>query len=256
MRVDLPASFLSLPLSHRGLHDSSKGVIENSLGAFRAAVAAGYGIELDVLLSSDGVVMVFHDDTLDRLTDQIGPVDAHSAEALGKMRLKGSTETIPTLSEVLSLVRGQVPLLIEMKDTSHTMTQTDGRLEAATAKVLADYIGPVAVMSFNPYSVELMARLAPKVPRGITVAGDDPDGWAPAPREAYASIMMVPAYETSESSFISHGLVDMDRPRVHELKAAGAAILCWTVRSPEQEREARRVAQNITFEGYPAALPA
>ncbi len=88
------------------------------------------------------------------------------------------------------------------------MAPTDGRLEQAAAQVLAGYRGPVAVMSFNPHSIALMARLAPAVPRGIVVAGDVPGDWAPVPREVYAPITLVPDYDSSQSSFISHGVTD------------------------------------------------
>lgn len=256
MRAPLPPEFRSIPLAHRGYHDRAQGCIENSLAAFRAAVAAGYGIEMDVLLSKDGVVMVFHDDYLERLTEATGFVADRPAAELGRIRLRDSLETIPTLAEALAVIAGRAPVLIELKDPTHAMTQTDGTLEAATARVVNGYKGPVAVMSFNPHSVAHMAAFAPGIARGITVAGDDPGGWAPVSREGYLPIMAVPDYDRCQASFISHGLVDLDRPRVHALKAAGAAILCWTVRSPEMEAQARRIADNITFEGYVAPLPA
>ena len=111
MRAPLPADFRRLPLTHRGYHDRRHGIIENSLAAFGAAIAAGYGIELDVLLSRDGVVMVFHDDTLDRVTDRHGPVAALTAAELGRIVLTGSNDTIPTLAAVLELAkRGQVAI--------------------------------------------------------------------------------------------------------------------------------------------------
>ena len=164
-RVPLPESFLRLPITHRALHDRAVGRVENSPAAIKAAVAAGYGIEIDLQLSQDGVPMVFHDETLDRLTDQTGPVNARTAADLGRIRLTGSTDTIPTLAEVLTLIDGKVPLLIEIKDQSLVMGPIDGRLEAATANALKDYKGDVALMSFNPASVAHMARLAPHLPR-------------------------------------------------------------------------------------------
>ena len=91
MRVPLPPAFLSIPLAHRGYHDHSKGVIENSLSAFRAAITAGYGIELDVQRSADDVAVVFHDDELDRLTAATGAFRDHSAATLGRTALRGST---------------------------------------------------------------------------------------------------------------------------------------------------------------------
>ena len=100
-RVPLPDSFLRLPITHRALHDRAAGRIENSPSAIRAAVEAGYGIEIDLQLASDGVPMVFHDETLDRLTGETGPVNTRSAAELGRIRLTGSTDSIPTLADVV-----------------------------------------------------------------------------------------------------------------------------------------------------------
>ncbi|MBN8631449.1 MAG: phosphodiesterase [Rhodobacterales bacterium] len=255
-RVPLPESFLRLPITHRALHDRSAGRIENSPAAIKAAVAAGYGIEVDLQLSADGVAMVFHDETLDRLTDETGPVNARTAAELGRIRLAGSTDTIPTLAEVLALIAGRVPLLIEIKDQSLVMGPTDGRLEAATAGTLKGCKGDVALMSFNPASVAHLARLAPHVPRGITTSAYDPDDWAPMPADMCAQFRAIPDYDATLSSFISHEAPDLARPRVAELKAQGARVLCWTIRSAADEALARRVADNVTFEGYRAALPA
>lgn len=252
MRVALPQSFIDVPLAHRGLHDASAGRIENAMASFRAAIAGGYGIELDIQLSSDGQAMSFHDDTLDRLTDETGPIRERSADALGKIRLTGSDDVIPTFREVLDLVAGQVPLLVEIKDQDGAFGARVGPLEEAVAKDLSDYQGDVAVMSFNPFSVEAMQGLLPNVARGITSYGFDPvpDG---VDKTAAQDLRAISAYDRVEASFISHDALDLDRPRVAELKAAGARILCWTIRSPEAEAKAKRIAENVTFEGY---LPA
>jgi glycerophosphoryl diester phosphodiesterase len=255
-RIPLPESFLRLPIAHRALHDRAQGVIENSRLAIRAAIAAGYGIEIDLQLSSDGVAMVFHDEALDRLTGETGLVNARTATDLGRIRLRDSADTIPTLAEVLDLIGGRVPLLIEVKDQSLTLGATDGRLEAATAATLQSYRGDVALMSFNPHAVALLADLAPHLPRGLTTSAYDPADWAPLPAAACDRLRAIPDYDATGASFISHEARDLARPRVAELKAQGAAILCWTIRSPQAEAEARRYADNITFEGYPAPLPA
>ena len=255
-RVPLPDSFLTLPIAHRALHDRAQGRIENSAQAVKAAVAAGYGIEVDLQLSSDGVPMVFHDEALDRLTEESGPINTRTAADLGRIRLKGSTDTIPTLTEILALIGGKVPLLIEIKDQSLVMGPTDGKLEAATAAALRDYRGDVALMSFNPASVAHMARLARHLPRGITSSAYNPDDWAPLPVEVCSRLRDIPDYDPTLSSFISHEAADLGRDRVADLKSRGASILCWTIRSPEAEAAARRFADNVTFEGYRAALPA
>jgi glycerophosphoryl diester phosphodiesterase len=254
--VPLPTDFLRLPLAHRGYHDHGKGVIENSLSAFRAAIAAGYGIELDVQRSADDVAVVFHDDDMDRLTDATGAFRDYSSAELGRIQLRGSADTIPTLKEVLALVAGRVPVLVEIKENWNTMKDTEGVLEAAVAAALAGYNGPVAVMAFNPHCIAHMARLAPDVPRGLTTEAYDPVLNAPISADVCDYLREIPDYDRTGSSFISHQVTDLGRPRVAALKAAGAAILCWTVRSPKMEAEARKVAQNITFEGYAAPIPA
>ncbi len=256
MRVPLPAAFLRAPLAHRALHSRAERRPENSSGAVQAAITAGYGIEIDLQLSRDGVAMVFHDEHLDRLTDATGLVKDRTAADLYAIALRESDDTIPTLTEILSLIAGRVPLLIEIKDQTGTMSQTDGRLESATAAALASYSGPVAVMSFNPHAIAHMARFAPDIPRGLTTAAYDPADWAPLDAETCNHLRQIPDYDRTLSSFISHEAADLPRPRVAELKSAGAAILCWTIRNPLAEAKARAIADNVTFESYLAPIPA
>jgi len=111
-------------------------------------------------------------------------------------------------------------------------------------------------MSFNPHAIAHMARLAPHIPRGLTTSAYDPTDWAPLSSQTCDQLRAIPDYDRTQSSFISHEAADLTRPRVAELQSQGAAILCWTIRSREAEAKAREVAQNITFESYPAALPA
>ncbi len=255
MRVPLPAGFLRAPIAHRGLHDRPIRRIENSASAIRAARAAGYGIEIDLQLSADGVAMVFHDEDLNRLTAEHGPLNARSAAELGRIKLTDSDDTIPTFAHVLSLIGGAVPLLVEFKDQTLTMSDTDTRLETAAAHDLERYSGQVALMSFNPHSIAHLARLCPMVPRGLTTSAYGED-WAPLPAATCDTLRQIPDYDRTQSSFISHEAADLDRTRVAELKAQGAVILCWTIRSPGAEAKARQIAQNITFEGYPAVFPA
>jgi glycerophosphoryl diester phosphodiesterase len=255
-RVPLPESFFRLPLTHRGYHDLSRGIVENSISAFSAAINAGYGIELDIQLSADGQAVVFHDDTLDRVAEGTGLVIDRTSAELRTIRLKHSHDTIPTFAETLALVAGRAPLLVELKDQSGTMSSTDSRLEAATAAALHGYQGPVALMSFNPHTVACLAELAPQQCRGIVTCSWGEDDAALLGREVCDRLRAIPDYDRTQSSFISHELADLERPRVADLKASGAAILTWTVRSPADERFARRIVHNITFEGYPAPLPA
>lgn len=255
MRVSLPPAFLRLPIAHRALHNRAQGRIENSPSAIAAAMDSGYAIEIDVQLSRDGVAMVFHDETLDRLTSQTGLVADRTAAELIDIGLTGGQDCIPTLAQVLRQIAGHVPLLIEIKDQTGDISDSDGRLEGAVAADLAGYAGPIALMSFNPHSVAHMARLWPSIPRGITTSAYDVADWAPLPAAICDHLRSIPDYDRTLSSFISHEAADLARPRVGELRAQGADILCWTIKSPEAEVAARRFAQNITFEQYLAHMP-
>jgi glycerophosphoryl diester phosphodiesterase len=246
----LPESFSRVAFAHRALHDRSAGRPENSISAIKAAIAAGYGIEIDVQPSGDGQVMVFHDETLDRLTIEGGPINARSAAELTRIPLKGARDTIPTLAKVLKLVAGQVPLLIEIKDQDGAMGPGVGPLEQAVAGALEGYTGDVAVMSFNPHSMFHMARHAPDVPRGLTTSAWDPEDWG-LPEGLCARLRDIPDFDHVGACFISHEWRDLERPRVQEMVATGVPVLCWTIRSPEEEAEARRMgASSVTFEGY------
>ena len=256
MRVPLPQALLTTPLAHRAWHNRAEGRPENSLPAMRAAIAAGYGIECDLQLTKDGQALVFHDEWLERLTTATGFVRDHTLDEMQAIGLRDCAEPAPSLVQMLDLVAGRVPLLIELKDPTDTMSDTDGRLEAATAAALAGYTGPVALMSFNPHVIAHLARLAPAIPRGLTTAAYDYEGWAPLPPARCDELRKIADYDRTQSSFISHEAADLTRPRVAELKAQGAAILTWTIRSPADEAKARAVAQNITFENYAAPFPA
>lgn len=251
--MTLPDAFLSLPIAHRALHDRASGRPENSRAALRAAIEHGYGIELDLQLSADEVPMVFHDYHLGRLTGEDGAVRERTAAELGRLPLLGGDgEGIPTLREVLDLVAGRVPLLVEVKDQSRSLGPVEGVLEEATVAALRGYDGPVALMSFNPHSVMALRDAGPDLPRGLVTCAYDPSeaGWAPAGEARLARLRDIADYDAAGACFVSHEWRDLGRARVAELKAGGAAVLCWTIRSPGEERAARAVADNVTFEGY------
>ena len=254
MTPRLAPAFLRAPLAHRGLHDVTQGRPENSRAAISAAIAHGYGIEIDVQLTADDLDVVFHDYGLDRLAEGQGPVRALSLAALADISLRGGAEGIPSLPDILRLVHGRVPLLIEIKDQDGAMGARIGPLETATAAALENYEGPVAVMSFNPHSVARMAELCPHIPRGLVTEGFAPSDW-PFSKTVCDHLREIPDFDRARASFISHDASDLSRQRVTDLKAQGANILCWTIRSSEAEAEARKIADNVTFEGYMAAHP-
>jgi glycerophosphoryl diester phosphodiesterase len=251
---ELPPAFLRRPIAHRGLHDRAAGRIENSRAAVAAAVAAGYGVEIDVQRAADGEAMVFHDEALPRLTGAPGLVADYAAAALGRIRLAGADETIPTMAEILGIVAGRAPLLVEVKDQTGALGPEVGPLEARVAELLAAYPGPVAVMSFNPHSVAALAAAAPGLPRGLTSCAFDGADWT-LPDYRRAELAALGDAERVGAAFVSHDKADLTNPAVLRLKAAGLPILTWTVRSPEEEAAARRVADNVTFERYAPAIP-
>jgi glycerophosphoryl diester phosphodiesterase len=247
----LPAEFLRRPIAHRGFHDRASGRIENSRAALRAAAEAGYAVEIDLQLSADGEAMVFHDAALDRLTPERGALRERSAAELGRIPLSGGGETIPTLAEILALA-GDTPLLVEIKDQGGRFDATGvGPLEARAAALLAAHPGPVAVMSFNPEAVAAVGRATPALPRGLT-SGAAADFAGGARAEALARLADV---EAVGAAFVSYAWRALPTPETAALRARGVPVLCWTVRSPEEERAARRHADGVTFEGYAATLP-
>jgi glycerophosphoryl diester phosphodiesterase len=253
--TSLPVGFRIIPLAHRGLYDVEHGRPENSIPAIRAAIDSGYGIEIDVQLSADNQAMVFHDYDLGRLTSHSGAVRQHRAADLGAMTLIGSSATIPTLGQVLSVVAAQTPLLLEIKDQDGAMGPDTGDLERAIADAVRRYGGPVAVMSFNTHSVALMAEIAPQLPRGLTTGALASEKWRLIPAATRDRMRLIPDYDAVGASFISHQITDLDRPRVSQLKAQGAVILCWTAKNNSAERAAREIAHNITFDGYRPEIP-
>lgn len=248
----LDPAFLTVPITHRGLHGGD--IPENSLAAAQAAIDAGYGIELDVQPAADGTPMVFHDYDLTRMAGDEGFIADCDLDHLADMRLGGSDQPIPTLAEFLRLVAGQVPLLIEIKDQDGRLGDQIGTLHDAVAAALAGYDGPVAVMSFNPHVVAAFHRAAPDITCGITSCGYDDDDWPMIDAETRAQLAALADFDGSGASFISHDRRDLANPAVAGLKARGVPVLCWTVRSPQQEADARQIADNITFEGYAAPL--
>jgi len=244
----LHPDFLSLPIAHRGLH--SAGVPENSMAAFRAAIAAGYGIECDIQATADGTPVVFHDDDLPRLTGAEGLVRAMGIDALSMLRLMETGEGIPTLADLLAEVRGRVPLLIEIKDQSLRSTGEVGGLSDRVAELVAAYQGPVAVMSFNPHSIAAFHKAAPGVTVGLTTCGYEEADWPMLDAAMRAHLAAIADFGPVGASFISHDCNDLENPAVTALKAEAVPVLCWTIRSPAQEMAARRVADNITFEDY------
>ena len=250
----LDPAFLKIPIAHRALHDESQGVHENWRSAIVAAIDQGYAIEIDLQLSSDGRAMVFHDDTLDRLTDKSDDVSDYSAAELSQIKVGTGQDVIEPLEDILHLIDGKVPLLLELKDQSKQLSRTDGRLEQAIIDALSSYQGPVAVMSFIPHMIATMANLTSDLPLGLTTGGFMDPTWG-IDKEHITHLSQIADFDPTRYSFVSHFALELASPRIQWLKEQGTAIFTWTIRSPEAEAIARQTVDNITFEGYLAAHP-
>lgn len=248
--IPLSQRFLDRPIAHRALHDLQNRRAENGQRAIEAAIAGNYGIEIDIQLSRDDVPMVFHDYHLDRLTAGHGAVAVHNSASLTATPLLHDDGTIPTLEDVLTMVAGRVPLLIELKDQDGQMGPNIGPMGEAVADLVRHYNGEVALMSFNPHHVDEMAYRLPDRPRGLVTDPFGADDWPLLSEPTRNRMRDVPDYDAVWASFISHNVDDLTNPRVTDLKKSGAAVFCWTVRDAKTEERARQVADNVTFEGY------
>lgn len=155
-------SFMGRFYAHRGLYDNESEAPENSMTAFQKAVEAGYGIELDIQLTKDKQVVVFHDDLLQRVCGAEGNISDYTYEQLQEFRLCKSSERIPLFTDVLKLVDGKVPLIVEFKGNN----STDTGLCPVGAQILENYKGLYCVESFNPLMVAWFRKNRPKVIRG------------------------------------------------------------------------------------------
>lgn len=236
------------PLAHRGLHDASAEVIENTASAFSAAIAGGYGIECDVQVSRDGEAMVHHDDALGRLTEGSGRLADMDAAAIQAVRFKQSTDRILTLGELCDLVDGRATLAIEIK--SHF--DGDRRLAQRTAEVLATYAGPVAVMSFDPGAIEAVRAIAPGLTRGIVAERHySHHEWDRLPPAAKRRMAYLTHALRTRPHFIAYSVKDLPAAAPLIARAVfGLPLLTWTVRTEDDRRRALRWADQMIFEGW------
>ncbi|MGB8273724.1 MAG: glycerophosphodiester phosphodiesterase family protein [Alphaproteobacteria bacterium] len=226
--------------AHRGLHDARRGVPENSLPAFAAAIAAGYGIELDVRRLASGEPVVFHDRDLARMTGRKGAIADIARRQLSGLHLASTAERVPLLSEVLDMVRGRVPVLIEIKNDGRA-----GALEQKVAKLLTAYEGPFAVISFNPFSLAWFRRHAPAFVRGQTAAafrGRDMPLWRRLAQRDYLLNIV------SRPDFLLYEIGALPRRSVALLRALGWPLLVYTVTTQAEREKALTLADNYIFE--------
>ena len=231
-----PANWLTAaPFAHRGLHDATHP--ENSLAAFKAAQAAGFGIELDVRLTRDRVPVVFHDARLRRMTGQRGAIASSALNDLRGLRLHNSDAQIPTLEEVLHLLGGQVATLIELKPDAGSR----GYLESAVAG-LVDRQSRTAVISIDMDTVQRVRSDHPEIVCGWVVERNAADD-----RGSFAAI------DAMGLDFLAFDRRALPHPFAAQARAAGLSVLSWTIRSAQMAERLQDHVDNIIFERY---LPA
>ena len=236
------------PVAHRGLHDATRGIIENMPAAAAAAVAANFAIECDIQLSADGEAMVHHDDELGRLTEGSGALLGKTSAELKQVVFKDTPEKMMTLGDLCALVAGRVPLVIEVK----SYFDGDRRLVTRMAEVLASYSGLAVGMSFDPDQVMALRELMPSRPRGIVAQREYTEAdWPEAtPAQRRGMLHLRHAYRT-RPHFVAYWVDEL--PAVAPWIARnifGCPLLTWTVRTPEQRATAARHADQMIFEGF------
>ena len=253
MTVFAPDWLTARPIAHRGLHDSAKGIIENSAEAAEAAIAAGFAIECDVQLSRDGEAMVFHDDTLERLTLAAGPVRDRSAGDLAALVLRGGRTGPPRFANLLARIAGRTPLICEIK----SRFDGDGALLERVVRTIADYAGPLALKSFDPEVIARLRAHPPRSPDGalrplgiVAMANYTPEEWpelTETQRRGCAAFLHI---RRTMPDFLSFHVDDLPHPTPTLLKALRESpTITWTVRNAAQRARAKAYADQIIFEG-------
>lgn len=241
MRRRAVRPFLSVPFAHRGLHGD--GVAENSLTAFRRAADMGYGMELDVRVSRDGEVVVLHDPTLARVAGDDRAVRDMTAEELSRVSLGGTADGVPRLCDVLKVVDGRTPILIEIKEES----ASDGDVVTPLLSLLSSYKGPILIESFNPLVLGRVRRRAPHIVRGLLC-----DRYKDRRGLRYRLLERFLLNFIARPQFIAYCHTAVRFLPFRMLCALyRPSLFAWTVRSPEEERTARAAGFDaVIFEHY------
>lgn len=229
--------------AHRGLHNSERA--ENSMSAFRAAVEAGYGIELDIRLSKDGELVVFHDDTLERVCGREGKVIDFTADELHEIKLSGTDDGIPRFADVLALVDGKVPLLVEIKESAGSTAVAE-----AACNMLKDYKGDFIIESFNPMALMVVKKQLPNVSRGLL--SHSYFKYEHYRKPLFFLLQNLMLNFTCRPAFIAY---DHRHAKAFGLRFVrgffSVPTLAWTVHSKEEEKTARENGfDSIIFEDY------
>ena len=241
--MELRQSWLcNTPIAHRGLHGDT--IPENSLAAFDNAAKNGFAIELDVRLIDDGTVIVFHDNKLARMTGEDRYASTLTLDDLDKITLKNSDQKIPTFKQVLDLVDGRVPILIELKNEGKP-----GPLESRVIELLRAYKGEYAVEAFNPFAIEYFKNHAPEIKRGILSDFFGTQQIASffrrfALKRMYLNGIAKPDFIAYQHEHIPNKYI------TKYLKKHPITVIAWTVQNQAEADKVLQHCDNVIFEGF------
>ena len=210
------------------------------MAAFEAAAQAGYPIELDVHLTRDGRVAVFHDDDLERMTGVAGRIQDRTWAELSELLLADSSQRIPSLDQVLAVVHGRVPILVDVKNGG-----PPGRLERAVSSLLRDYAGEVAIQSFNPLTLAWFRVAAPSIPRGLLASDFDGMSMPLYKRFVLQRLLLAPL---SAPHYVGYDLRCLPHWAPELARKLGVPLVAWTVQTHDELRRATQLADNVIFE--------
>ncbi|MDO4585482.1 MAG: glycerophosphodiester phosphodiesterase family protein [Planctomycetia bacterium] len=234
-------------IAHRGLHDIHREIAENSLSAFDRAVKAGFPIELDVHLTRDNQVVVFHDDSLLRVCGQDINVNTSDYKDIAGFPLLATSDTIPLFSDVLKLVSGKVPILLELKDGAPV-----GCLEECVLPLIRSYSGEIAVQAFSPERIYWFSKNAPDVTRGQLSYYYEDRQITQFLRDAYKFLVF---NSVTNPHFVAYDLSTMPNPVIERLKKENMPVIAWTARTEEQYKNILHYSDSIIFESFTPAEP-
>ena len=230
----------STPIAHRGLHNAKNP--ENTLQAFEDACKKGYIIELDVHSLADDTIVVYHDHNLLRLCNQNVEIESLTHEQLSNLTILDTDHTIPTLQEVLDLVNGRVPIIIELKSN-----KLKDNLPEKVYNITKNYSGPYAVKSFNHVIMSWFAKNAPEVPRGMLGSSLKGENKPWIYKYIIKNLSLAPMVKPN---FISYDHHELSNRALYKFRKKNLPILAWTIRSEQEAKNVQGLADNIIFEDY------
>lgn len=230
-------------IAHKGFWDANAP--ENSLGAIERAIANHYAIELDVRALADGELAIFHDKELSRMTGLDGYLSKLTSADLPNYPLNGTAYTIPTLKEALDTIAGRTPVILDLKNEATNA----GTFESKIWETIRDYSGEIAIMSFNPLTLEWFNKNAPSVPRGLLSTRwtkDLPDRPNSFITRFVTSHNLL--HKRAKPDFIAYNISQL--PTVRTRKFKKLHLIGWTARSQEEYLSKVKYVDNIIFEGF------